>query len=130
MDSDQGVAVAAFVKQRQVELEWRAPVAFGYHASTGSNHCPDRGSQQTPEPGCVAVWRVQEHEIVLTAGLTCLPQERSNGLATQLGVDAERLKVAADRIGRGRRAVDERRRCGAAGERLDPQRAGAREQVE
>src|SRR5437588_6236150 len=100
IDSNQGVAVAALIEQCEVKMQRGTPVAFGYHSRAGGKHLHQRGAQQTPEPGCVAVWGIQEDEIVLTPGLKCLPEERGYGLATELSVDPKRAQVAPDRLGR------------------------------
>ena len=42
MDSDQGVAVAALVQQRQLELEWGSAVALGYDPRSRREHRPKR----------------------------------------------------------------------------------------
>src|SRR5919108_870471 len=130
MDADQGVAIAAFVQERQVQLERAAAVALGDHRRAGRQHGRQRGRQLAPEASGQPIWRVEEDEIVLTRRRRCGAEEPPDVRAPHLRGRAERREVGAHGADRARRAVHERRLRGAARQRLDPQRARAREQVE
>ena len=95
-------------------------------ASTGVS-----ASRARSEPARVAVWRVEEDEIVLTSGRPCASRgTRARAGTAHFGAQAERrrgcARIARSRPARSRRASPAR----PARERLDRQRAGAREQVE
>ena len=78
----------------------------------------------------MAVWGIEEDQIVLTRGRPCALEVIERTLAAHLGAQPERLRGCARSPASPPRRVDERRLRGAPRQRLDRQRAGAREQVE
>src|SRR5205807_99994 len=74
------------------------------------------------------IWGVEEYEVERPARGA---QERERVAALNVGLrDADLVDVAPDRGDRALVVVDERRGGGAARERLDPERAAARVEVE
>src|SRR5207248_2643953 len=71
MDSDQGVAIATLVEQRQVELERCPPVALGHYPCVGSENRSQRRRELSPKGARLAIWRIEEHEIVKTSAPRC-----------------------------------------------------------
>src|SRR5829696_4287289 len=130
VDSDQGVAVAALVDERQLELEWCAPVALTDDAPAW---CED-GGHQRGEVRCpslrVAVWRVEEDQIVGGATGVCVAQYPSGVVAYHPGVHAQGLEIGADRRDGGSRVVAQQGAARPTRERLDAQCARAREEVQ
>src|SRR5215207_5323221 len=130
VDSDQGVAVAALVDERQLELEWCAPVALTDDAPAW---CED-GGHQRGEVRCpslrLAVWRVEEDQIVGGATGVCVAQYPPGVVAYHLRVHAQGVQIGPDGVHGGPRVVAQQRAARPARERLDPQRARAREEVE
>src|SRR4051794_41562382 len=57
MDADQGVAVAAFVSEGQVERQWRPAVALTDDERGGRQHSWRRLRQLAPEALRQAIWR-------------------------------------------------------------------------
>ena len=130
MDSDQGVAVAALVKQRQVELERRTPVALGDDPGTGRENRSQRCRELLPERARVAIWRIEEHQIVLTSVPACPFEVCPSRHAVHVGARPRAPRGCAGSPSRGRGGVHERRLSRPARERLDRQRPRAGEQVE
>src|SRR5438270_10779326 len=127
-DADQGVAVAALVQESELsELQRRPSVALGHDARVRREHRDQRGGELPPERGRMAVWRVDEDEIVLTTGRACAFKERQGALPADLGAEPGPLQMATDRGDRRMRGVDQGRLRRPARERLDRERARARE---
>src|SRR4051794_38280576 len=130
MDADQGVAVAAFVSEGQVERQRRPAVALTDDERGGRQHSWQRLRQLAPEALRQAIWRVEKDEIVVASLPRCGAEEPQSVRAAHFGLAADRLEVGPHRRHGGRRGVHERRLRRAARERLEPERAGAGEQVE
>src|SRR5579875_2535027 len=124
MDADQGVAVAALVEQRKPELERPAPVALGDDPATGVEQWLERRRQLLSESVVVAIWRVEEDQIVLTRGADRPHAEAQRVLRGHLRRDSKLTQVPADRLLRGPARVDERRGGRPPRERLDGERPG------
>src|SRR5918999_4032251 len=92
MDADQRVAVAAFVFERQPEVQRGATIAFGDHRRARSQDCRQRCRQLAPEVPRQPVGRVEEHEIVLTRGRGCAAEEAASVGAADLRVGPDRFK--------------------------------------
>ena len=90
MDADEGVAVAAFVFEGQVERQRRPAIALGDHERAGRQHRWQRLRQLAPEALRQAVWRVEEDEIVLTSLPRCRAEEPQSVAAAHL---APRLRA-------------------------------------
>ena len=88
-------------------------------AAPGRQHRRQGRRQLGSEAPRQPVGRVEEHQIVLTRRGRCAAEEAAGVGAAHLGLDPERLEVGPHGPDRGRRAVHERRRGGAARERLD-----------
>ena len=131
IDSDQGVAVAALVEQRQIELDRGSPVALGDDAGAGCEHRRQRrrellpsalawrygGSRKTRSYSCRAArarWR--------NADAPCAAHLGGQIRAPRGCARIAAIAAAAESTRRGR--------SGAARERLDRQRTRAGEQVE
>src|SRR5215218_9689955 len=71
MDADQGVAVAAFVSEGQVERQRRPAVALTDDERGGRQHCWQRLRQLAPEALRQAIWRVEKDEIVVASLPRC-----------------------------------------------------------
>src|SRR5205807_8449891 len=120
MYPDQRVAVAALVQEHhRFEFERCSPIALDDDASRRCQHRGQRSRELRSEVVRTAVWGVEEHQIVLTRGFACAAKKPERVLPMELGVDLERLEVAADRSDCDRRTVDQRRRGGPARDRLD-----------
>src|ERR1700729_3146380 len=102
MDSDEGVAVAGLVEQRQIEFEGRAPIALGHYPGTGRQNRSQRCRELLPERARVPIWRIEEHQIVLTSVPTCPFEVRQRILTTNLRVHPDRRHVPPDRRHGGR----------------------------
>src|ERR1019366_9709335 len=94
---DQCVAVAPLVQALQAsELERRPPVALCHNPGPGREHRSQRCRELPSKRGRMAIWGIEEHEIVLTRVSPCAPQERGGALAADLCVDPELPQVAPD----------------------------------
>src|SRR5215213_3594876 len=96
MEADQGVAVAAFVAEVG-EVQGCPPVALGDHDPAGGDHGGHGLPQRPAERRGLPVWRIKEDEIVLTAVLTCAPEELDGVAAHDLG-SLDAVEIAADGI--------------------------------
>src|SRR5436305_10252601 len=97
VDSDQGVAVAALVEARQSRQLERGPaIAFSDHPRPRRQHRYEIVDEAWPEPGGVAVWGIEEDEIVLTALAPCLSQKGRDALASELPGLPKRDEIAPD----------------------------------
>src|SRR5581483_11576792 len=108
MDLNQGVAVAALVEQGELQPKRAAPVALCHYPGVGRKYRHQCRRQLPSEGARVAVWRVEEDQIVLTTVAECRPEEPRRRLRHHLGLQAQRLQIVADRGHRGPRGVDER----------------------
>src|ERR1700761_7403092 len=95
IDVDHGVAIAALVEQSQPELERAAPVAPRHYPRIGCEYRRQCRRQLPSEGARVAVWRVEEDQIVLTRVARCGPEEPGGGLADHLGGHPERPPLTA-----------------------------------
>src|SRR5436309_3350655 len=103
MDPDQGVPVSPLVQEREDELKRRSPVALGNYPAV---RCQDRSEcrREAPAEGArVAVWGIEEHEIVLGARGACPLEEVQGPRAAHVGVEIKRSEIPANRSNRGRR---------------------------
>src|SRR5215218_5301064 len=130
VDSDQGLAVPALVDERELEAERGTAVALADHAPTGGEDGGHELGQVRGPMLRLAVWRIEEDQIVGGTAGVCVPQYPPNVTLYHGRLQSERVQVGADRRDGARRAVAEERASGAPRERLDPQGAGAREEVE
>src|SRR3954449_10904075 len=130
MDADQGVAVAAFVSEGQVEWQRRPAVALADDERGRRQHTWRPLRQLAPEALRQAVWRGEKDEIVFTSLPGCGAEEWPGVGAAHVALAAERPEVGLHGRHRGRRGVDEGDLGGAARERLEAERARSREQVE
>src|SRR5262245_58580637 len=75
MDAYQGVAVAAFVFQGEVEVERYPVIALGDHhrsfGQDGTERPRELGSEGRRQP----IWRIEEDEIVVTSAAGCAAEE-------------------------------------------------------
>src|SRR6185437_507488 len=126
---DQGVAVAACIEQPELEPERASPVTLCHYPGVGRKYRRQCRRQLPSEGARVAVWRVEEDQIVFTTVAKCGLEEPRRRLGRHLGLDPQRLQITADRGHRGVRRVHQRSLRSAPGERLDAERARPREQV-
>src|SRR5450755_1662502 len=91
---DQGVAVPAFVEQWQLVADRAPAVALGDDACAGGQHRRQRRRQLPSEGTGVAVWGVEEDQIVLTRVLACGLEIPRGRLTHHFGVDSQCLEVA------------------------------------
>src|SRR5919112_890683 len=84
MNADERVAVAAFVRERQEELERGAAVALRHHAAAGREQRLERRGKLPPQRRCAPVGGIEKDQIVCVAALGCVPQ----GAARRTGVHA------------------------------------------
>src|SRR5450755_1815229 len=112
MDSNQGVAVAALVDEREIELQGRPPVALADHAAPRRQDGGQRGGELGGQAAHTAVWGIEENQIVLLRASACRSEEGEGVAPVHPRVELEGSDVAPDRVNRGRRAVDQRRRRG------------------
>src|SRR5690349_10218816 len=117
VDADERVAVAAFVRDREEQLERGAAVALRHHAAAGRKQRPERRGELPPQLRCAPVGGIQKDQIVCVAALGCVPQ----GAAGRTGVHAglrlaqpEGPQVGADDRHRTGVALHEQRARGAA----------------
>src|SRR3954447_12578748 len=85
MDADQGVAVAAFVSEGQVERQRRPAIALADDERGGRQDSWQRLRQLAPEALRQAVWRVEKDEIVFTSLPGCGAEESQGVGAAHLG---------------------------------------------
>src|SRR4029079_14616535 len=123
-----GVAVTAFEGHGNVDFQRRATVTLGDDPAAGSEK--GRHVELRTDATGLAVWRVEEDKIVGLPRRACFADEGAGVAGMHRRIDTQGSEVAGQRLQRGRRALDEDRARGAARERLDSQRTGAREQVE
>ena len=103
MDLDQGVAVAALVEQRELQPERAAPVALCHYPRLGGKYRHQCRRQLPSEGARVAVWRVEEDQIVLTTVAKCGLEEPRRGLARpprRPARSASRFRLIAATAGR------------------------------
>src|ERR1700759_2819707 len=104
---DQGVAVAALVGQSELEPKWATPVALCHYPRIGREYRHQCRRQLPSEGARVAVWRVEEHQIVLTRVAGCGLEEPRRRLADHLGLRAKGLQITFDRGDRRGCRVDQ-----------------------
>ena len=107
-----------------------AAVALADDERGRRQHSWQRLRQLAPEALGRAIWRVEKDEIVVASLPRCGAEEPQGVRAAHFGLAADRLEVGPHRRHGGRRGVHERRLRGAARERLEPERARPREEVE
>src|SRR2546421_4738445 len=105
MYADQGVAVSALVQQREVELERGSPIALGDDARAWRNHRRECRRQLRAEAARLAVWGIEEDQIVLTRGPACPLEVVERPRAANFGAQPQCRDVARDRPDRGRGRV-------------------------
>ena len=130
MDADEGVAVAAFVCEGQVERRAAPGGRSRRRRARRRQHGGQRLRQLAPEALRQAVWRVEEDEIVV-ASLPAAARRNRSASARRTSASppsASRLACTAA-IAAGAESTNVAAR-GAARERLEPERARPREQVE
>src|SRR5947209_9560862 len=92
VDPDQGLAVAALVVEGESQLERLTGFALGDHARPGCEHPWQRGGELRRQRARVAIWRVEEDEIVLTRRRRCSPEEADGISPADLGVKPDGLE--------------------------------------
>src|SRR3954470_17402107 len=133
VDADERVAVAAFVRQGQGELQRGAAVALGHHPSAAGQQRLERRGELSPQARSAPGGGVEEDQIVCVSAGGCAAEGRAGGSGVHLGrrrAQAEGVEVGADRGHRAGVALDEQGARRAPRQGLDRQRARAREQVE
>src|SRR3954447_22282968 len=133
VDTDERVSVAAFVGQRQGELERGPAIALGHHAAAAGKKRLERSGELSPQPRSAPVGGIEEDQIVCVSAGGCAAEGRAGGPGDHRCLrrsEPEGVQVRADHRHRARVALDEQRARRAARERLDRERAGAREEVE
>src|SRR3954451_1316604 len=133
VDADERVAVAAFVRQGQGELERGAAVALGHHPSAAGQQRLERRGELSPQPRSAPVGGIEEDQIVCVSAGGCAAEGRAGRSGAHLGLrrdQPEGVEVGADRGPRAGVALDEQGARGAPRQRLDAQGTRAREQVE
>src|SRR3954470_15778592 len=133
VDADQRVAVAAFVRDGEDELERSAAVALGHDATAAGQHRLERRGELSPQLRSAPVGGIEEDQIVCVLARECVPERRARGPRVHARLrrgQPERLQVGADDRHRARVALDEQRAGRPPRERLDAQRPRPREQVE
>ena len=130
MNSDQGVAVAALVEQRQVQLQRRPPVALGDDARAGASTGVSAAESSAPRPlrgGMEGRGRPDRIDARRPCALEEL-EARAGGAPRRSSPSASRLRrIAAIAAAEESTSVAS---DGPPRERLDRQRARAGEQVE
>src|SRR5580700_7940468 len=119
MEADHRVTVPTLIVHGQRQLQRRAPIALDDDAGPRLEDGLQRVRELTAQVARAAIWRVEEHEIVMTIVRACLLEERAGALTAHLGAQADALQVATDRLDGRRRGVDQGRFAGPARERLD-----------
>src|SRR4051794_34432222 len=133
VDADERVAVAAFVRERQEELDRGPAVALRHHAAAGRKQRPERRGELPPQLRCAPVRGIEEDEIVCVSAFRCVPQRRAGRPRVHAGLrlaQPERPQVGPDDGHRARVALDQHGAAGAPRQRLDRERSRARIQVE
>src|SRR3954453_23248519 len=133
VDADERVAVAPFVDQRQGELERGPAVALGHDASAAGKQRLERRGELPPQLRSAPVGGIEEDQIVCVSAGGCAAEGRTGGPWEYDGLrlrQPERGETGADDAGGAGVALDQQGAPSAARERLDAQRAGAREEVE
>src|SRR5687768_14433710 len=133
VDADERVAVAAFVREGQVELQRGPAVALRHHAAVGREQRRERRGELPPQLRCAPVRGVKEDEIVCVSPDRCVAQRaaRRPGVHACLRLgQPEGIVIRPDDGDRARVALDEQRARGAPRQRLDAERARAGVEVE
>src|SRR3954470_21689440 len=133
VDADERVAVAAFVRQGQGELERGAAVALGPPPSAAGQQRLERRGELSPQPRSAPVGGIEEDQIVCVSAGGCAAEGGAGGRGDDHGLrfgERERVQVGPDYGDRARVALDEQRAPRAARQRLDPERPRPREDVE
>src|SRR5690242_5647293 len=116
MEADQRVAVAAFVEEREVEVEGIPAIALRHHDRAGREHGGQDGRQPRTEPVCQPARGIEEDEIVLACGRGCAAEEPQRVLAADLGLGPQGPEVGLERAYGAWGRVDERGRVRATRE--------------
>src|SRR5919107_221825 len=133
VDADERVAVAAFVRQGQVERERIAAVALRDRAAPGRKQRPERRGELPPQLRCAPVRGIEEDQIVCVSALGCVPQRAARRPGVHDGLrlgQPQRGEVRPDDRHRARVALDQQCAPGPPRERLDGERPRAGVQVE
>src|ERR1700753_7060 len=93
---DQGVAVAALVGQHELQPERAAPVALRHYPRIGCTYRRQCRRQLPSEGARVAVWGIEEDQIVLTTVARCGLEEPRRRLGPHLGVQPHTLAISPD----------------------------------
>ena len=96
METDQCVAVAAFVDEGQGERQRRPSVALGHDHRPGRQHGGEGFRQRAREALRMTVRGIEEDKIVLGAAARCRTEESEGVAAADRGVRGERLQVGLD----------------------------------
>ena len=135
MDADQGVAVAAFVRERQRELERRAAVALGDDARAAAQQRPAAPRRApVPAPAACRYGGSRKTRSYASPRARCVAEGRAGGARPRAAPPPARARASrgwrAMTADRAPVALDEHGPRRPARERLDGERARAGEQVE
>src|SRR5579859_3361195 len=107
-DLNARVAIAALVRRdEQAELQRRPRIALHDHTCAWGKHRLQRSNELWSKSSRLAVWGIQEHQIVLTSVNFCIAEEWQRPLVKNLRRDAQSRNVAPDGSDRRRRGVNE-----------------------
>src|SRR5436305_13860648 len=107
--ADQGRAIVTLVGELERQIDRRTALALGDDPASRRQNRREARRELPAKAGRVAVWRVEEDKIVLTAGDPCALEERKRSLPVHVRCETESLEVVPDGEDSGRRGVDELR---------------------
>src|SRR3954454_6196343 len=76
VDTDERVSVAAFVGQRQGELQRGTAIALGHHAAAAAEQRLERRGELSPQPRSAPVGGIEEDQIVCVSAGGCAAEAR------------------------------------------------------